>query len=138
MKFLFDENISPYLVDLMRRAGSYEVTSVHAQNWRGIKDDQLVPRAVSAGFVFVSLDRRIGTTEALAATLQSSQNGAIFLGQHYAKFGLWNQCDWMFRYWPRVHEAFVTRPGVYTADRVGKLKAYVLTGPKRSHRPPIK
>jgi len=57
MKVLLDECVNGKLA---RRIPGHEVSTVARQNWRGIKNGQLLSRAVDGGFgAFVTIDRSL-------------------------------------------------------------------------------
>ena len=52
----FDEDLSPMVVEPVRRAG-FTVATVVDQGWSGLKDQELWSRVVAEGFFFVTADK---------------------------------------------------------------------------------
>ncbi len=65
MKVLLDECVNGKLA---RRIPGHEVSTVARQRWRGVKNGQLLSRAVAAGFgAFVTIDRNLSFQNHIAS-----------------------------------------------------------------------
>jgi hypothetical protein len=76
MKFLFDECLSPTLVQLAIAAGHPESTCVRDRGWQGLKDWQLMFKVIAEDFTLVTHNARDfrGTSDAPGKGLHAHES----------------------------------------------------------------
>ncbi len=104
MNFVFDENTSRPLVDLMKHMGADNICHLSEYYPTGTKDPDFLPRIAAQGFVLVTCDRAM--LKAHKDVLEKNKVKALFLPKAYAEnFDGWKQAEFMFKYWPKIAAA---------------------------------
>lgn len=111
--FLADENISPVLIDIIRKLGDRSIFSIHRmEDYRGAPDEEWIPRATQRNYVIITCDRRMLTEHGIAQALKQTQARCVFLAHPFASANKWKQALWLIRYWPKIREYAATmQPG---------------------------
>lgn len=104
MSYLFDENTPDHLVAYMVRLGASDLIHVRSHYGEGIRDDDLIPRFVADGHVWVTYDRR--ARQAYLGMLFQLNVKAIFLPSQILRGGRWEQGAFFLRHWRRLRTEF--------------------------------
>lgn len=103
--YLFDENVSPKLVSILRNLGEPGLYLVVRVFGYGAKDSDWLPRVAEYGYICVTCDRRQLADERIARVVQAARGRAVFLPSQFAQARRWDQALWLLRHWPRIKEA---------------------------------
>ncbi|HEY3781528.1 MAG TPA: hypothetical protein VGL56_10620 [Fimbriimonadaceae bacterium] len=99
LKFLADENMSPVLVQILRKLGAGFVESMHSKPEKGSADEHWIPLYASRGYVIISPDRKQLRTAHIADVISESGARAIYLPSKFADSKPWDQALWLLRHW---------------------------------------
>lgn len=103
--FLADENISPILVDIIRKLGDRSIFSMHRlTEYKGTADEYWVPLVTQRQYIIVTCDRRMLMEHGIAHALANTGARCIFLARHFANANRWNQALWLIKYWPKIRK----------------------------------
>ena len=128
VKFLADENISPVLVQILRKLGAGFIESIHSKPEKGLPDEHWIPLYASRGYVAISPDRRQLKEERVARILIASGARMIYLPQKFADSKRWDQALWLLRYWWRIVER------VQTMSPDGEIVVFRWNGGHKTYR----
>jgi hypothetical protein len=105
VKFLADENISPVLVEIIRKLGDRSLSSIHRySDYLGTPDEHWVPLATKREYIIVTCDRRMLIKHGISQALETTGARCIFLARNFADANRWNQALWLIRYWPKIRK----------------------------------
>lgn len=104
LKFLADENMSPVLIQILRKLGAGFIESMHSKPERGSMDEHWIPLYAERGYITISLDRKQLKQGAVIQVLVSSGARMIYLPQRFADSKRWDQALWLLRFWRRIVE----------------------------------
>src|SRR5579864_1214190 len=100
LKFLADENISPVLVQILRKLEAGFVESIHSKEGeRGLPDEEWIARYTRRGYIILSLDRRQIRDHRVAQVVARSGARIIYLPSKFADSNRWDQALWLLRNW---------------------------------------
>lgn len=123
LKFLFDENLSPVLVRVLRNLGENTIHHHRAVFPGGADDEHWIPKATSLGFVCITLDHKMTTDRTVAPILAATKARMIFLRFGRARMDRWQQALWFLKYWHKLRDrAALLKPGeMIRAHRNGRI-----------------
>lgn len=104
MNFVFDENTSRPLVDLMKHMGAGNICHLLEHYPSGTKDTVFLPWIAAEGFVLVTCDKAM--LKAHKDIMEKHKVKALFLPKAYADtYDGWKQAEFMFKYWLKIATA---------------------------------
>ncbi len=127
MSYLFDNNFSPRLAEMLALAG-VDAKALRAVFPENILDVDYLPRLKDSGFILMTSDRHILTRSAEAIALRQSGITALFFKSFFIEMELRPQAAWLLNHWPKIEE-FVERSHQGTIGLVpnrGQIKRYPL------------
>ena len=104
VKLLADENISPVLVQIIRKLGGGFVESMHGKPETGTPDHVWIPLYASRGYVVLSCDRNQMTDAGISRAMASCGARMIYLPAKFSNMKRWDQALWMLKVWWRIVE----------------------------------
>lgn len=104
VKFLADENLSPVLVQILRKLDAGFIESMHGKPELGTRDDHWIPIYASRGYVILSCDRKQLTDAAIARAIAGCGARMIYLPSKFADMKRWDQALWMLKTWWKIVE----------------------------------
>jgi hypothetical protein len=125
MRFLFDNNFSPRLVNMLRVLG-IDGVALRDEFPPDIADVDLFPRLQGTDWIFVTADTRIKRRTAEARALRECGVSAIFLKRFWMQRGFWQQAEWLTRNWPKLEHFVKTahQPIYAEVDSQGKITEF--------------
>ncbi len=127
MSYLFDNNFSPRLAEMLALAG-IDAKALRAEFPENIPDVDYLPRLKDSGFILMTSDRHILTRSAEAIALKQSGITALFFKSFFIEMELRPQAAWLLNHWPKIEE-FVKRSHQGTIGLVphrGQIRRYPL------------
>lgn len=118
IKVLLDENISEYIAEGLNSLqnplpDNIEVTSIAKEFYKGIKDEDWIPKWGVQSGIFMTQDIKIVTTKQQAFLLKKHHIGAFFLktpkGYRY-----WDKVELIVKCWPQITKIIKTNQVPYT------------------------
>jgi hypothetical protein len=117
MNFVFDENTSRPLVDLMKHMGAANICHLLEHYPSGTKDPEFLPWVAAQNYVLVTCDRAM--RKAHKDVMEKHKVKALFLPRAYAEtYDGWKQAEFMFKYWLKI---------AMSAERLKYLSTKVVT-----------
>ena len=108
LKFLADEQISPVLIRILNHVGEKAILRFSSNFPNGTADEKWIPEATRRGFVCVTYDRKMLMTESIAPLFKKANARVIFIGNHLANVGCWDQALWMLKHWRKIRQRATT------------------------------
>ncbi|RZK78983.1 MAG: hypothetical protein EOO92_10155 [Pedobacter sp.] len=106
IKVLLDENLSEYFAEGLNQlqyplGDGIEVTSIAREFYKGIKDEDWIPKWGDLSGIFITQDIRIVTTKQQALLLEKHKIGAFFL-KCPKGYGYWHKVELVVKHWPEI------------------------------------
>ncbi|MCX6640656.1 MAG: hypothetical protein NTW14_09280 [bacterium] len=120
MKFFFDHNISPRLVDFLAEIAKHDLHSEDEYTYlkkkfkdTSIPDDVWIPQlGKEGGWIIITHDRGILTNPVNKSALRKANLTIFFLTKGFISFTFLDQTWRLIKYWAKIEEkAKVSRPG---------------------------
>ncbi|MDX2064630.1 MAG: DUF5615 family PIN-like protein [Fimbriimonadaceae bacterium] len=103
---LFDENISPVLVDFLAKCGApTKLQHLRKLGWSGKPDADWIPRAIENGWVIVTADRNDATRGFAVAQLKALGVRMVWLGPFWDHLGRWEKAKWLVNHVEPIADA---------------------------------
>ncbi len=101
MRFFFDNNISPHLVDILKILG---VDALHLRDVfpTNAKDTEWIPRVGQEGWVLVTADKNILRNRAERDALREHRLTTLVLKETILHKGMWEQTEWFIKHWQEI------------------------------------
>jgi len=118
IKVLMDENLPKSFAEGLDRlqsalGNSIEVTSIDKEFYRGIKDEEWIPKWGKNSGIFISQDLKIHSTKQQSALLAKYNIGAFFLkAPKGAKY--WSRVEILIKHWEEIVKIIETNKTPYT------------------------
>lgn len=101
MTFFFDNNLSAKLTEILRVLG-IDVVHLRERFPQDAKDVEWIPVVGAEGLVVVTADDRLRRNAAERAAIRQYLVSVIYLPKNYLDRGLWEQAEFMVRYWRKI------------------------------------
>lgn len=125
MSYLFDNNFSPRLAEMLALAG-VDAKALRNEFPENILDVDYLPRLKDSGYILMTNDRHILTRSAEATALRNSGITALFFKPFFIEMELLPQAAWLLNHWPKI-EGFVKQSRQGTIGLVpvrGQIRRY--------------
>jgi hypothetical protein len=105
LKFLAEENVSPVLVQILRKLDTaLFIESMHHKHEKGTPDEHWIPIYAARGYVIVGADRKQLRTAHIASVITASGARAVYLPSKFADSKAWEQALWLLRFWWKLFD----------------------------------
>ncbi len=104
MTFIFDENLSPRMVQALALL-DLGVLSIAVEYGRGTPDEEWIPKIAQRGLIYVGCDEKLRSEPMQRLALERNHVTAVFMFKRFLDQGFHKQALWFLRHWENMEAA---------------------------------
>lgn len=101
MAILLDNDISYRIAHALKALGQ-DVDAMRDVYGEDAKDPDWIPAAAKAGYVVITVDRRMQRVQSECKALKDSKLTVLFIRPFFSKLKMWPKAVWMISKWDRI------------------------------------